>query len=135
AERHLALGYAVTRVLADAATLEEAAPRILQAICQHVSWEAGVLWIKDRQDNVLRCVDVWYALGANLTEFESTTRNLVLAPGTGLPGLVWVKAEAAWVSDIVSADLFPKRGQAAARNGLHSAFAFPILFGKEVTGV
>src|SRR4029077_2596337 len=38
AERRVDAQHGVTRVLAEAATLEEATPEILQAICQSMSW-------------------------------------------------------------------------------------------------
>src|SRR5206468_12775452 len=41
AERRLAAQYAVTRVLAELNSLREAAPKILQAICDSVDWETG----------------------------------------------------------------------------------------------
>jgi DNA-binding NtrC family response regulator len=50
-ERRLAAQHAVTRVLAESATLSEATPRILQAICESLEWEMGALWKVDAQAN------------------------------------------------------------------------------------
>ena len=47
--RHLAAAYAATRVLTESATLREATPRILQTICETLSWEYGALWAVDKQ--------------------------------------------------------------------------------------
>jgi GAF domain-containing protein len=54
--------------------------------------------------------------------------------GVGLPGRVWASGEPAWIPDIVEDPNFP-RTPAALKNGLHAAFAFPIFFGKQFTGV
>src|SRR6267143_4039091 len=43
-ERRLAAQHAVTSVLAESATLNDATPRILQAVCESLEWEMGALW-------------------------------------------------------------------------------------------
>jgi len=58
AEARLAAQHAVTQVLAESGTLSEATPKVIQAICESVGWELGVLWNVDVQQGVLRCVDV-----------------------------------------------------------------------------
>jgi PAS domain S-box-containing protein len=133
-ERRLAAQYAVTRVLAESNSLREAAPKILQAICESVDWQAGALWLVDRRAKVLRCVDVWLRSGGGAAEFAAATRDLACPPGVGLPGRVWANRASAWIADVTKDDNFP-RGEIAFRCNLHAAFGFPILSGKEVTGV
>jgi two-component system cell cycle sensor histidine kinase/response regulator CckA len=53
AERRLASQYAVTRVLAEATTLEEAVPKIIQAIGESLEWDLGVFWRVDKATGVL----------------------------------------------------------------------------------
>jgi two-component system sensor histidine kinase/response regulator len=134
AERRLAAQYAVTRVLAEATSLREAAPKILQALCESVDWHAGTLWFVDRRANVLRCVDVWLQDKSKTAAFAAATRSMTCAPGVGLPGRVWAERASAWVVDLVHEVNFP-RGQIASQCNLQAAFAFPILAGQEVTGV
>src|SRR5262249_37971062 len=67
-------------------------------------------------------------------EFDSGTRTSTFASGVGLPGRVWASGEPAWIEDVVKDANFP-RAAAAARDGLHGAFAFPILVGHETIGV
>ena len=57
AQQRLAAEYATARVLAEAATLKEATPQILEAICTILGWEHGALWGVDREAGLLRCVD------------------------------------------------------------------------------
>jgi PAS domain S-box-containing protein len=134
AERRLAAQYAVTRVLAEATSLREAAPKLLQALCESVDWQAGALWFVDRRANVLRCVDVWLPAASKAAEFAAATRCMTCAPAIGLPGRVWANRASAWVADVTNDSNFP-RGETASRCNLHAAFAFPILSGSEVTGV
>src|SRR5207247_11323018 len=61
AERRLTSQYAVTRVLAEATTLEEAVPKIIQAIAESLEWDLGVFWRVDKATGVLRCFDQWKA--------------------------------------------------------------------------
>src|SRR5262245_428010 len=60
AERRLATQGAVTRALAESRTMREAAPRILEAVCEHLGWEVAGLWQVDQQDGVLRAAEVWH---------------------------------------------------------------------------
>lgn len=71
ANRTLALEYAVTNILAESPTVNDAAPRILQAICESTGWEIGELWDADPQAGVLRCVDVWHMEMKDAAEFET----------------------------------------------------------------
>ena len=48
ASRRLTAEHVAARALVDAATFAEAAPKILQAICESLGWEHGALWKIDR---------------------------------------------------------------------------------------
>jgi len=134
AHRTLALDYDVTRVLAEAATPAEAAPKILAAICEATRWEIGALWYVDEAEHVLRCAEVWQQPEKVAAEFESLTRDSVFQLGQGLPGRVWQDGEPIWINYLEKDKNFP-RLKVAAQDGLRSAFAFPILLGSEVIGV
>jgi PAS domain S-box-containing protein len=134
AVRRLHAHYAITRALAECVSLREAAPRVLQAICETLGWEHGALWRVDTGIGVLRCVEIWTAPGARFPEFEATNRSTHFAPGVGLPGRVWASAKPAWIPDVVKDTNFP-RAPMADREGLHAALGFPILLGPEVLGV
>jgi PAS domain S-box-containing protein len=133
-ERRLAAQYAVTRVLTEAATLDEATPRILQAICESLAWEHGALWKVDPIAHVLRCVELWHVPTVEFKEFENVSRQMTFEPGVGLPGRVWASGEPAWIRDVVHDPNFP-RAPFAARVGLHGAFGFPIQSGDKILGI
>src|SRR5262249_45507445 len=121
AERRRATTYAVTQVLAESANLAEAAPRILQTVCETLHWDMGALWTVDDPARVLRCAAVWHRPDRPMPEFERITRELTFAPGAGLPGRVWQSGEPLSIPNIAVDDNFP-RAPAASREGLHGCF-------------
>jgi two-component system, sensor histidine kinase and response regulator len=120
--------------LAESATLADATPRMLSAICERLGWEFGALWRIDPVAGVLLCVGTWHSPSIPLDEFETITITQVFPPGIGLPGRVWSTAKPAWIPDVVHDPNFP-RAPVAARAGLHGAFGFPILRGNTVLAV
>lgn len=133
-ERRLASQYAVTRVLAEAVTLEEAVPKIIQAVGESLEWELGVFWRLDKLSGVLRCLDQWKAATIDADEFVMVTQQQSFKPGTGLPGRIWESGQPVWIRDVtVDADFI--RAEVAAKVGLHGAFGFPIRVGGEIEGV
>ncbi len=134
AERRLTAEYVAARALAESATLAEAAVRVLQAICETLGWDYGGLWDVDANSGVLRCVDTWHLPAVELPEFEATSRHTTFTRGVGLPGRVWASGEPAWVPDVVADSNFP-RAEVARHEGLHGAFALPLLIRGDVVGV
>ncbi len=134
AEQRIAAGYAVTAVLADAATLSDASTRILEAVCNSLDWVMGAIWRVDSAANVLRCLEMWHKPRVSLPQFEAVTRSSAFPKGIGLPGHVWENGEPLWMSDRPTHKSFP-RIQVADSEGLHSSFGFPIRSGGEVIGV
>jgi len=132
--QHLRAQYAVTRVLAEAQTLHEAAPRILQAVCETTGWTLGAIWQVDEPRRVIGCVDLWHAPGTDVAEFADATRRAALPPGVGLPGRVWASGAPAWIPDAVTDPNFP-RAPHALRVGFHGAFGFPIRIKNQIAGV
>ena len=133
-ERNLSSQYAVTKVLAEATTLEEATGRLLQGVGEVGNWSVGALWTVDEAGKALRCLNVWRAADANLEEFAAITREMTFAPSVGLPGRVWSTATPAWIEDVVKDPNFPRAAH-AERAGLHGALGFPVRIRDRVTGV
>ena len=135
AVERLSAQYEVVRVLAEAKTLPEAAPRVLEAIGQALGWELGAIWEYDADAQVLRCVATWHAPSVEgLEDFEHLCRQLPLAPGVGIPGRAIESGEPLWRSDIQRDTNLP-RNAAAVDAGLRTAFAFPIVTATTQLGV
>ena len=133
-ERLLTMQYATTRALAEACTIDDGIPRILEAICRTLAWDHGAVWILGAGSTELRCLYLWCKPETSLAEFEEKSRTTTFAKGVGLPGRVWASGEPAWIADVTRDSNFP-RAAVAARSGLHGAFGFPILLGGEILGV
>jgi len=125
-ERHLAAQNVTTWVLVESATLTEAMPRVLEAVCKSLDWVMGVRWSVDSQAHVLRCAEMHVAPPRLLQEMVEVNRGATFLQGVGLPGRVWSTGRAAWIADVVHEPNFP-RAAAAAKDGLHGAFGFPII--------
>ena len=134
AERRLASQYAVTRVLSESTTLEEALPKIIQAIWESLEWDLGVFWRVDKATGVLRCLDQWKAPSVQADSFTMETWQQVFHREKGLPGLIWDSGKSVWVADVALDANFTREAQ-ARQVGFHGAFGFPIRLGGEIGGV
>jgi PAS domain S-box-containing protein len=134
AEQRLLTQHRATQILAEAETLEEAAPQLLKVVCECLDWDLGALWQTDRQEGVLRCVGFWRRASVEVPRFETATRETAVRPGYGFAGHVWLSREPAYFSDFGRDTHFP-RAPIALAEGLRAASSFPILLGGEVLGV
>jgi len=137
--------HAVTQVLAESATLEEAMPIVLRTTCQALGWTCGAHWKWNEPEELLRCAETWHVDAEGVAEFVAASRESPneapawrgMAPGTSTGGVVrrvWFSGAPAWFPDVMQQPDF-RRGPAAARAGLRSAFGFPILAGTQPLGV
>jgi len=133
AEHRQTVNLAVTKILAESPALIDAVPRILETVCETLGWEVGAFWTPEPEAGLLRCLTAWECHPGRFFKFKRTCSELTLAPGVGLPGLVWSNRKPAWISDYTDTN-FP-RARVAVTEGLHSAFAFPISFRKRFLAV
>lgn len=134
AERRLASQYAVTRVLSESTTLEEAVPKIIQAVGESLEWDCGVFWRVDRQGGVLRCLDQWHASAFTCEAFGLAAWQQSFASGEGLPGRIWASGQPCWITDVAMDPQF-LRADVAAQVGLHGGFGLPVRIAGEIEGV
>ncbi len=132
--RRLTAEHAVARALIEAETIDQAAPRILEALCVALDWDHGTIWVVDRATDRLRCTTVWSLPALTFPEFDAVSRSSTFARGVGLPGRVWESAQPAWIPDVTRDSNFPRAG-VASREGLHAAFGFPVTIRGEVLSV
>jgi PAS domain S-box-containing protein len=133
-ERRLTAEYVAARALAESATLAQAAVGVLRAICEALGWDYGALWNVDADSGFLHCVNTWHLPTVDVPEFEAISRRTTFTRGVGLPGRVWASGAPAWVPDVVADSNFP-RAAVARQEGLHGAFALPLLIRGNVVGV
>lgn len=134
-EARLAAEHSVTRILADARSLQESGPAIVQAIRQSIDADVGTLWFPDDQGTSLSCAVIDECeSGEPFAPFVNACRETQFKPGVGLPGRVWQTRSPASIADVRQDANFP-RAPSAALAGLCSAVAFPIVAGSEFIGV
>jgi signal transduction histidine kinase/PAS domain-containing protein len=133
-ERRLTAQYETTRVLAEADSPGQANLKILATICESLDWDLGALWRVDPRTARLRCVTIWHRPGVDAPGFQAQSRAEAFGRGTGIPGRVWADAQPVWIPDLARDENFPRRSAALA-DGLHGAFAVPIIIRGECRGV
>ena len=124
-ERRLAAQYATTHILLESRSLEEAMPRILQAVGESLDWAMGARWSVDREANVLRCAEMWVAPPRTLEEFVGSTAADLLRRG-GLAGTGLEQRQGRLDPRRRQGSQLPARA-VRGQGGLHGAFGFPIV--------
>ena len=124
AERLRSAQFAVTRPLATSASWAEAAPQVIQGLCESMGWALGEFWGIDLETSALRWEFGWLRPSRDLEAFEAASKALTFARGVDLVGRVW----ATGLSNIfaeVHED--PKSSPSDAENMLHLDELEPLL--------
>jgi PAS domain S-box-containing protein len=134
AEQHRNVRLALTQALADSVDEDEVVTDVLQAVCEGLGWDLGFFWTVNAEQTALVCRKGWHKPDVPEMEFETATYRRTFARGDGLPGRVWSISRPAWILDVARDGNFQRAAQ-AAKDGLHSAFACPIIVGEHTLGV
>src|SRR6516165_3327949 len=78
---HAKIVHEVARALGQSATLKDAAPKMLAAVCDALGWEYGALWEVDRPGTALRFVGSRHDDSSRFTEFADLSGRTALARG------------------------------------------------------
>jgi diguanylate cyclase (GGDEF)-like protein/PAS domain S-box-containing protein len=121
-----AMEHAVTKVLAEAATVEEAMPALIRTMCESAGWCYGTHWCWSEAHGTLVRSTLWSdcELQFGPGEERPWTRLSGRNPG-GLIGAAWFEGKPRWIEDM-RADTTFKRRHSALGFGFHSALSFPI---------
>ena len=134
-ETRQAVQLAISQVLMESETVEQAGTRILQSVGHLTDWEVGLIWLLDVRSKSLRCATVWEKSSRqSLEAFLEHSLTSTFSSGIGLPGRVFESGEPKWITNVIKDDNFPRLELARAAD-LHAAFAFPIKDSKGVVGV
>jgi diguanylate cyclase (GGDEF)-like protein/PAS domain S-box-containing protein len=136
AERRLQMEHAVTRILEESRTVEDALPQVIRTMAEASGWVYGARWELDKAANLLRCMETWCVDAPEVREFMALSRLRTQTPGASKGPIhkVWGSNAPVWIADVAQ-DINMRRGPAALKAGLHTIFAFPILVGEEFYGV
>lgn len=138
AQQRLAIQYTVTRVLAEETTLDDAVPRILEAVCAILDWQMGVYWGVDQPSQMLRCLHQWQQPSFAAVELQESGRQLSFPLGVGLPGQIWASGQPLWLAaepwPTAPAPAGPRRAL-LQQAGLRGSLGFPITSEGAILGV
>src|SRR5438093_8917702 len=65
---------AISQILFEARTLDDAMPQLLQAVCETMEGVLAYVWLVDRDAKVLRWMTKWSASGVAGEVFEKASR-------------------------------------------------------------
>jgi PAS domain S-box-containing protein len=133
-ERRSRVQYDVSRVMAEADSLEDALARIVRCVGEDLGWDVGVLWSVNRVRSVLRATAFWSAPGIDAVNFENVTREMTLSRGGGPAGRVWLEGRPFWITGFMTdSDYSPVRFKGLEE--LSFMVGFPIRAGRRIVGV
>jgi len=133
-EWRLRAQYHVTCILAESDSLSESFQKILKVVCECLEWDIGEIWLTDHNANVLRIAETWCTPARKFPKFMELTKQITFSKSIGLPGSIWNSKKTIWIEDVTRETNFP-RSILAEREGLHSAFGFPIISNEDCFGV
>ncbi|HEV2211006.1 MAG TPA: PAS domain S-box protein [Verrucomicrobiae bacterium] len=135
AEARLAAEHAITRLLAHARSLDEAAPGLLQALLDGLEADCGLLWLPQGDPAALRVRAVGLrSESSSMASLAQASREVGFTPGAGLPGRAWQERRAVWITDLSDEEGLP-RLDAAVKAGVRSAATFPLQNAGDFFGV
>jgi diguanylate cyclase (GGDEF)-like protein/PAS domain S-box-containing protein len=137
AETRQAMEHAVSRVLAEAQSMDLAIVRTLQTICETMGWDYGDRYEYSEELGTLRRQEMWAIDTPEMAAFASSAAHRTVKPdatGTGLVRRTFAARKPVWIADI-SREPGLQRHAFLERAGLHGAFAFPLIASGQVLGV
>ena len=119
----------------EAASLEEAAARVLADVTAATGWPIGHLYVTDEGGQRVVPTTVWHLDDPEgAAAFRRITEASPLGRGEGLPGRVLETREPAWIVDVTADPNFPRAAH-AEDIGVRAGFGFPVLLHGEPVAV
>lgn len=127
--RRLKVQQAASRVLLEAASLDEAMAEILQALATELGWSLAIYWaaVPDPRSGraALHCRAIWADEAIVRSAVVEASRAAVLALNEEPPGAALAGRESIWIERLTGDEPSPRLRLAAAA-GLRAVAAFPV---------
>ena len=132
-ERRLAMQLAVSQVVGESNTSDEALPAMLESLGTNLGFDMAGLWFVS-SDQHTRYLAGWFAPDRACTEFHRDSIGRVLQKGKDLPGQIWAAESPVWMEDLQEDASF-LRGPSAKADGLVTGWGVPVRVGNQVIAV
>ena len=119
-------------ILADAPIDDPPAERVLSTLGRRLDWDVTTMWAVGAEESLI-CRHLWRNAANMARAFAREKETDPRSGGEGLPRWVVEHGEPLWVPDLVADRRFVT--DALVRDGLQSAYAFPILYRGACVGV
>ena len=121
ADERLRIQYAITKVLAEAVDLSQAAVRVLEILRENDNWSALGLWLLQDGKMILKSAQIT----TELSNLKQVLQAGKITSGTGLLGTAWEKNEAQWANNATGKN-FEDFAEQTKGTSVLSAVAFPV---------
>ena len=111
----------VSRMLAQAKTLNSAIEETLKILCETFSWRFGEYWTLDKVPASLRQTLCWDITSTDHTPYSDWT----FQRGEGLPGRIWETEQPTYFKNLTQNPDFLRR-EFALEMGLRHGYGFPV---------
>jgi diguanylate cyclase (GGDEF)-like protein/PAS domain S-box-containing protein len=133
-EQRFGTQFAITRVLAESASLREVAPRILRALCEGLGWDVGEIWRVTASEHAMRLEAAWPDSGGGGAPGSDAPKGQEIIPaGQAIAGRAWDSGQPVCLEDISAGG--GESGSEVAVGNFHGAEAWPVRIGMEVAAV
>ncbi len=132
-ERRLAMQLAVSQVVGESTTSDEALPAMLESLGTNLGFDMAGLWFVS-SDHHTRYLAGWYAPDRACVEFHRDSIGRVLQKGKDLPGQIWAAESPCWIEDLQEDSNF-LRATSALADGLVTGWGVPVRVGNQVIAV
>tara|TARA_R110002095_G_scaffold142965_1_gene123799 strand:- start:10305 stop:13715 length:3411 start_codon:yes stop_codon:yes gene_type:complete len=115
--------------------LEDALRICVTNLCEITGWPVGHAFVLNKAGNRLVSSRIWhFANNNNFCVLQTVSEQVALSRGEDLPGQVWERGEALWITDLEHDEHIIRRGE-NLNLGVRSAFGFPVKLDGEIIAV
>lgn len=132
-QRLIETSEAVTKILSEAPNITLALKSVVEILKSFLGWEVIVLWIWNHEKQVLTCTDIAHVDDIQIDEFIEKTMHVETGKKL-MSSRVWSSYRPYWIEDVAEEPSFVRR-EAAMKNNIHGAFAFPFYEKSHLGGV
>ena len=117
----------VTHIVDDTPGWDDALRLVLHRVCDVGRWQAGCVYLRDRDRPEEIATSVAYAEGERFETFSAASLKMRFARAQTLPGLAYAGGKPIWVDGQEEVlKLLPLRAESVRQAGIRSAAIFPI---------